>query len=276
MSKMYSVRVVMAVTAALLAAACFGRGSAEAHSRDFLEVFNGYDDPIIRNFYIRFSSNIDDNKNPQESSSVSARIKRRLAEKYKRPLSEVSLTTHRYIAHQWPYSGSIPLSDLLILENKYPGCKPVIIDTWRKFCRENNDVIAQEFGWLQSRSIAEAYCGFLYYTHLLGDWLPPPENTDYRYLMPVDKIVRELNKTARHMIKSDENKRFCDELNTKLSEAMMAGTSPQMQAKKVLEALKSMKLGTMLHKRFGEKGQMDETRHPYREEDEQTGLKKAA
>ena len=276
MIEMSSVRIVTAVAVTLLAVVSYGRGSAVAHSTDFKEVVNGYCDPVLWRFYLKFTSEIDDNKNPEDSTSVSARIKRRIAEKNGLTVKEVSLTAHRYIAHQWPYNGSIPASDLIILEKKFPGCKADIREIWGTFCRESNDTIAREFGWQQARHLAQAYCAVLYYTHLLADWLPPPVNNDYRYLMPVEKIVAELQRAVESMGRSDVHKKYCEDFRKKMAAALASGTSPQRQAELALETLKSMKIGTMLHERFGAHGQMDESRHPYREEAvQQKGVKAA-
>lgn len=271
-----SLRVGAVVVAALLAVTCHGRGTAPAHSTDFKEVINGYDDPDLRNFYLKFTSDIDDNKNPENSTSVSARIKRRIAENNGLTVKEVSLTAHRYIAHQWPYNGAIPASDLMILEGKFPGCTKDIREIWGRFCQESNDAVAREFGWQQAKHLAESYCAILYYTHLLADWLPPPVNSSYRYLMPVEKIVAELQRAVERLGRSDEHKQFCREFQTKMSTALAMGPSPQRQAELALEALKSAKLGTKLHEYYGVRGQMDESKHPYREESEQPQLQKAA
>ena len=269
-------RAVTVVVAAMLAVTCHGRGTAAAHAADFKEVFNGYYDPALWNFYLKFTSDIDDNKNAEESTSVSARIKRRIAEKNGLTVKEVALTAHRYIAHQWPYNGSIPASDLIILENKFPGCKSDIREIWGKFCRESNDDIAREFGWQQAKHLAQAYCAVLYYAHLLADWLPPPVNNDYRYLMPVEKIVAELQKSVESVGRSDEHKKYCEEFRAKMTAALAAGTTPQKQAEFVLAALKDMKIGTMLHERFGVHGQMDESKHPYKGDESQPAHLKAA
>lgn len=238
---------------------------------------NGYNDDRLFAFYKKFSADIDDNKNPEFSQSVSARIKQRIAKKTGKSVKEVSLTAHRYIAHQWCYGGSIPLSDLSILEGKYPGCKKDIVEIWKAFCSESDNTIAQEFGWLQSKHLAKAYCSILYSTHLLADWLPPPVNNDFQYLMPVDKIVAELQRSVERMGSSDAHKEYCKEFQAKMAEALNQGSSQQKRAEFVLDALKSMKLGSKLHEYYGTKGQMDEKRHPYtQEEDEQPLVKDAA
>ena len=54
--------------------------------------------------------------------------------------------------------------------------------------------------------------------------------------------------------------------------ALAKGMAPQSKAELALQALKDMKLGTMLH----ESGQMDESKHSYKEESSQPELKKAA
>jgi len=264
------------VLASLLSVTCNARGTAKAHAMDFREVIDGYNDSALFDFYQKFTSDIDDNKNPESSSSVSARIKRRIAERQGITVKEVSLTAHRYIAHQWPYDGSIPASDLIILEKKFPGCKSDIREIWGKFCGESNNTIAQEFGWQQSKHLAQAYCSVLYYTHLLADWLPPPINSDYRYLMPVDRIVAELQKAVEKMGSSDAHKKYCQEFRMKMSTALALGSSPQKQAELALEALKGMKVGTKLHEYYGTKGQMNEVKHPYTKESEQQPVKKAA
>lgn len=252
------------------AMSCHGRGSASAHATDFKEVFNGYSDLDLWLFYAKFSSDIDDNKNAEVSSSVSARIKRKLAEKKGVTVRDIPFTMHRYIAHQWVYGGSIPPADLMILENRYPGCTDDIRRIWSQFCKENNDIIAQEFRLPQR--LAEAYCAILYYTHLLGDWLPAPENSDWEYLMPVEKIVLELQNAVGKLGHGDKHKEYCDRFQVTLKTALAKGLAPQSKAELVLQALKSMKLGTMLH----ESGQMDESKHSYKEEAAQTELKKAA
>lgn len=269
-------RIAFVIVSCVLAVSCYGRGSADAHAKDFREVFNGYNDPTLWKFYLKFTSDIDDNKNPETSSSVAARIKRRIAQNNGLTVKQVSLTAHRYIAHQWPYFGSIPPSDLAILERKYPGCTKDIREIWGRFCRENNDAAAQEFGWQQAKHLAQSYCAVLYYTHLLADWLPPPANRDYEYLMPVDKIVAELQRAVERMGSSDAHKRFCKEMQMKMSTALALGTNPNSQAVLVLDALKDLKLGTMLHKYYGLNGQMDEAKHPYKEDEGQPALKKAA
>ena len=269
-------RFALVALASILAVSCYGRSSAAAHSTDFREVFNGYYDSDLWNLYLKFTSDIDDNKNPENSNSVSARIKRRIAANNGMTVKEVSLTAHRYIAHQWPYNGSIPASDLMILEKKFPGCTKDIREIWGQFCRESNDAVAREFGWQQAKHLAQSYCAILYYTHLLADWLPPPVNNDYRYLMPVDKIVAELQRAVERLGSSDKHKQFCMEFQMKMSAALALGTSPQKQAELALEALKSAKLGTRLHEYYGVRGQMDELKHPYKEEPVQPGQKKAA
>ena len=266
-----------AVIFTLFAVTCYGRGSAKLHANDFFDVINGYNDQGLRTFYEKFSSDIDDNKDAEHSSSVSARIKRRIAAKSGRTIKDIHFSAHRYIAHQWPYNGSIPGSDLLILEYKFPGCKEDIREIWGAFCRENNEAIAREFRWQQAPHLAKAYCAVLYYTHLLADWLPPPVNKgDYQYLMPVNRIVAELQRAVESMGRSDSHKKYCEEFRKKMGAALAANPSPSKQAELVLEALKSMKLGTMLHERFGLHGQMDEAKHPYREESQQPQLQKAA
>ena len=269
-------RYVLAIIFVTLAVSCHGRGSAVAHSTDFKEVVNGYFDSTLWNFYLKFTSDIDDNKNAENSNSVSAQIKRRIAEKNGITVKEVNLTAHRYIAHQWPYHGAIPASDLLILERKFPGCTRDIRDIWGRFCRENNNTVAKEFGWQQSRHLAQSYCAILYYTHLLADWLPPPVNNDFRYLMPVDKIVAELQRAVERIGSSDAHKQFCKEFRMKMSTALAMGSSPQRQAELALETLKSAKLGTKLHEYYGVRGQMDEKKHPYREEAVKPVVKKAS
>ena len=269
-------RFVLAAILVTLAVSCHGRGSAVAHSTDFKEVINGYFDPALWNFYLKFTSEIDDNKNAENSNSVSAKIKRRIAANNGITVKEVTLTAHRYIAHQWPYNGSIPASDLLILERKFPGCTKDIREIWGRFCRESNNIVAHEFGWQQAKHLAQSYCAILYYTHLLADWLPPPVNNDYRYLMPVEKIVAELERAVERLGSSDAHKQFCNEFRMKMSTALAMGASPQRQAELALEVLKSAKLGTKLHEYYGVRGQMDEKKHPYREEDAKPEAKKAA
>ena len=259
-----------------LVMACYGRSSARAHAVDFIEVFNGYDDPILRRIYEKFSFDVDDNKNAEVSTSVSARIKRRIAEKNGLSIKEVHLTAHRYIAHRWPYRGSIPFSDLAILEKKYPGCTEDIREIWGSFCRENNDRIAREFGWQQAKHLAQAYCEVLYYTHLLADRLPPPENTKYDFVMEVEKIVERLQEAVKRMGSSTEHQLYCKAFNSQMSAALSAGRDSKEKAKFALEALKSMKLGTMLHEHYGIHGQMDEVRHPYHVEETKQDSKDAA
>lgn len=265
---------------AVISITCLGpalaRGSAEKHAKDFFEVIDGYCDNDLKKIYETFSSNIDDNKNAEVSSCVSARIKRKIAQTHGMSVRDVHLTAHRYIAHNWPFAGKIPEID--ILENKFPGCRKDVQEIWSEFCRESSDTIAREFGWQSAPRLAQSYCAILYYTHLLADRLPPPENDpdQYKYIMGVDKIVRELQLTIERMGSSERHKKYCDEFRQKMSAALAAGKSPQDQAVHVLAALKSMKIGTMLHEYYGKNGQMDESRHQYREEPEQSELKKAA
>lgn len=274
--KMIRARLFLSTVVVIVAITCYGRGSAAAHATDFKEVFNGYNDPALWSFYIKFTADIDDNKNPERSSSVSAQIKRRIAESKGVSVKVVSLTAHRYIAHQWPYSGSIPAADLSILDKKYPGCVRDIREIWGKFCRDSNDAIAQEFGWQQAKHLSQSYCAILYYTHLLADWLPPPVNNDFQFLMPVEKIVAELQRSVERMGSSDAHKQFCRDFQMKMNAALARGSSPQKQAEFVLEALKEAKLGTMLHNYYGIRGQMDEIKHPYKEDTQQQELQKAA
>lgn len=269
-------KLIFAAISAIMAITCYGRGSAAAHTTDFREVFNGYYDPALWKFYLNFTTAIDDNKNPENSNSVSAQIKRRIAENNGLSVKEVSLTAHRYIAHQWPYNGSIPASDLMILERKFPGCTRDIREIWGRFCRDSNNTVAQEFGWQQARHLSQSYCAILYYTHLLADWLPPPVNNDFRFLMPVEKSVAELQRSVERLGSSDKHKQFCKVFQTKMAAALAKGTSPNRQAELALEVLKDAKLGTLLHEYYGVKGQMNETKHPYKEDAQQQELKKAA
>ena len=272
-----SLRIAVVVLLVLLAITSYGRGSAKLHANDFIEVFNGYDDQGLRTFYEKFSSDIDDNKNAEQSTSVSARIKRRIAAKSGRSIKDIHFSAHRYIAHQWPYNGFIPVSDLIVLEYKFPGCKDDIREIWGAFCRENNEAVAREFRWQQAPKLAQAYCAVLYYTHLLADWLPPPVNNgDYQYLMPVNKIVAELQRAVESMGSSDKHKQYCGEFKKKMGAALAASPSPSRQAELALDALKSMKIGTMLHEYYGVHGQMDEVKHPYREEAARQESRKAA
>lgn len=253
----------------------FAHGSADKHVQDFLDVIDGYDDYSLRQFYKGFTSDIDKFKDSETSSSVTARIKRLIAKKKGISVNDVRLRKHRYIAHQWPYQGAIPKADLMLIENDYPGTSEDIIRIWAEFCREKNDYITSEFALQRSPWVAKAYCAIVYYTHLLGDWLPPPENKDFEYVMPIDRIVEGIMESVRSVGRSDAHTKYCDELAMKLTTAKaLGGNSPQQQAVKILEALKAAKIGTMFHERFGVNGQMDESRHPYRAEEQP--LRKAA
>lgn len=261
---------------AILAMPCltFARGDANEHAKDFLAVINGYDDYRLRQFYKKFSTDLDNNKNAETATSISARIKRAIATRYGVDVRSIAFHhKHRYIAHQWKYQGSIPYEDLQLIEKYYPNCREDIIKIWQQFCRESNDYITSEFALQRTPWIAKAYCSILYYTHIIADWLPDV-NSDFDYLMPLDTVVQELVSAVRSMGRSKEHQQYCSELEMKLNAAKaMGGGSPQQQAVKILEALKEMKIGTMIHTRFGP--YMDESRHPYKEESQQ-GLKKAA
>ena len=251
------------------------RSGAEKHAEDFIQVFDGYDDYSLRQFYKKFSSDIDKFKDSETSDSITARIKRYLASKQNVSVSEIHLKKHRYIAHQWPYQGAIPREDLLLIEKDYPGATEGIVRIWQQFCREKNDYIANEFALQRSPWLAKSYCAIIYYTHLLGDWLPPPENKDFDFVMSIDRIVDGILSAVREMGRSEEHVRFSNELEKSLKAAKAAGgSSSQQQAVRILDALKAAKLGTMLHSRFGK--YMDESRHPYTEKDAQPQSQKAA
>ena len=248
-------------------------GKASEHSKVFRQVINGYDDYRLRQFYDKFSSDIDNNKNAETSTSISARIKRAIASKYGVNVKAVSFTKHRYIAHQWRYQSNIPYEDLQLIEKTYSDCREDIIKIWQQFCRESNNYITSEFALQRSPWIAKSYCAILYYTHIVCDWLPDV-NDDYDYLMSLDDIVDELVLAVQSMGRSDRHKKYCSEFEMKLRTALRLGNSNQGKAVKILEVLKEMKIGTMLHEHFGK--YMDESRHPYQEETVGMEYKKAA
>ena len=257
---------ILLVAVCLIAARnAHARASAAAHATDFIEVINGYDDYQLVQFYKKFSSDIDNNKDAEASSSISARIKRAIAAKYQIDVRSVGFHhKHRYIAHQWKYGGAIPREDLSLIERYYPDCRDDIIRIWQQFCKEKNDYITSEFALQRAPWIAKSYCAVLYYTHIIADWLPDA-NSDFDFLMPLDTVVAEIVGAVNSMGRSDEHKKFCQELEMKLKTAKaLGGASPQQQAVKILEALKEIKLGTMIHERFGP--YMDESRHPYHED----------
>ena len=230
----------------------FAHGDRFAHAEDMQRVFDGYEDENLRQFYAKFSSCIDVGPN-----SVEKRIRKGLAEKF--PGQEIKLTKHRYVAHSWFYGGAIP--DLTLLERRYPGCKEVIVDVWRKFCNESNSTIEREFGLYSAPKIASAYCAMIYYTHLLGDW-DPRDNTDFDYLMPPKDIVAQLIKACKDMFGRSSHADYCNRFEAELKKALQSKVVKQDQGVAVMQALWSLKVGTELHNTFAGKG-LDETRHPW-------------
>ena len=272
--KCISLSFVFASVVSLAPVCMFAYGSADMHAKDFVAVINGYDDYRLRQFYKKFSSDIDSNRNAETSTSLSAQIKRAIAAKYKVDVKSVHFYhKHRYIAHQWKYQGNIPYEDLQLISKYYPDCLEDIKNIWQRFCRGSNDYIASEFALQRSPWIAKAYCAILYYTHIICDWLPEV-NRDYDYLMSLDNVLLELVGVMESMGRSEAHKNFCKEFESKLKAAKaLGGGSEQQQAVHMLRALKEMRIGTMLHERFGP--YMDESRHPYKEDAEQQ-LRKAA
>ena len=266
----------------IVVAACFpvcARGSKAKHAQDFMEVVNGYNDYRLKMFYEQFSSDIDKFSDAETSTSITACIKRLIAEKKNISVHDVHLHKHRYIAHQWPYQGAIPYEDLLLIDQDYPGLREDIISVWARFCRRQNDYIASEFAIQSAPWLSKAYCAILYYTHLLGDWLPYPENRDFEYVMPIDNIISGIEEAVGSMSRSEEHKKYCAEMKEELRKAKaLGGASSQQQAVTILEALKRLKIGTRFHelKGVGGKRIMDESRHPFSEDEGQPALKKAA
>ena len=238
----------------------FAHSDRFAHATDMQKVFDGYQDETLREFYARFSSCIDLGPN-----SVEKRIRKRLAEAF--PGQEIKLTKHRYIAHSWFYGGAIP--DLTLLERKYPGCKRVVIEVWRKFCDESNSWIEREFGLYRAPWIASAYCAMLYYTHLLGDWDPRDNKDIYddvgnnTYLMPPKDIVVQLVQACRDMFGKSSHSDYCIRFKEELEKALKSKVSKPDQGVAVMKALWSLKVGTELHNTFAGKG-LDESRHVWK------------
>jgi len=241
---------ILCLLIGICASVSFAHGNRYAHADDMQKVFDGYDDNILRQFYAKFSSSLDLGEN-----GVEKRIRRGLAERF--PGQKIKLTKHRYVAHSWYYAGSIP--DLTLLERRYPGCKEVIIDIWRKFCTESNSTIEREFGLYQSPWIASAYCSMLYYTHLLGDW-DPRDNTDFDYLMPPKDIVAQLVKACKTVFEKTSHSDYCNRFEETLKRALNSKTSKPEKGVAVMQALWSLKVGTELHNTFAGKG-LDESRH---------------
>lgn len=242
------------IAAGLFVQGAFAHGNRFEHAKDMQKVFDGYEDENLRQFYAKFSSCIDTGPN-----SVEKRIRKGLAEKF--PGQKIKLTEHRYVAHSWFYGGAIP--DLTLLERRYPGCKEVIVDVWRKFCNENNSTIEREFGLYGAPKIASAYCSMLYYTHLLGDW-DPRDNTDssYSYLMLPKDIVEQLIKACKDMFGRSSHSDYCGRFEAELRKALQSKVVKQDQGVAIMQALWSLKVGTELHNTFAGKG-LDETRHPW-------------
>lgn len=235
----------------------FAHGDRFAHAADMQKVFDGYKDETLRQFYAGFSSCIDTGPN-----SVEKRIRKRLAEKF--PGQEIALTKHRYVAHSWFYGGDIP--ELTLLERKYPGCKEVIVDVWRKFCNESNSWIEREFGLPRKSKIAPSYCAMLYYTHLLGDW-DPHDNTDFDYLMPPKDIVAQLVKACNDMFGKSSHSDYCTRFKEELDKALKSKVSKQDQGVAIMKALWSLKVGTELHNTYAGKG-LNESKHIWTPEPE--------
>lgn len=245
-------KVILAVITFSLAAVVFAHGDRFAHAADMQKVFDGYSDETLRQFYAKFSTSIDTGPD-----SVEKRIRKRLEEKY--PERTITLTKHRYVAHSWYYGGAIP--DLKLLENRYPGCKGVIVDVWRQFCKESNSKIEEGFGLRRSPWIASAYCSMLYYTHLLGDW-DPKDNTDFDYLMQPEEIVSQLVKACKDMFGRSSHSDYCLQFETTLHDAIKSKSVKQEQAVAVMQALWSLKVGTELHNTYAGKG-LDESKHKW-------------
>lgn len=248
--------LLVAVVAGFSAWGVFAHNDRYAHAADMQKVFDGYQDDDLRKFYAKFSSCIDTGPN-----SVEKKIRQRLAEKF--PGQVIELTKHRYVAHSWFYGGDIP--DLTLLERKYPGCKGVIIEVWRKFCNESNSWIEREFGLYRVQKIASApkiasaYCAMLYYTHLLGDW-DPRDNSDFDFLMSPKDIVLHLVKACQDMFGKSSHSDYCIRFKDALEKALKSQVSKPDQGVAVMQALWSLKVGTELHNTFAGKG-LDESKH---------------
>ena len=244
--------LIMVLVGGFSVSGAFAHGDRFAHAEDMQKVFDGYQDESLRQFYAKFSSSIDTGLD-----CISDKIREKLAEKF--PGQEITLTKHRYVAHSWFYGGAIP--DLTLLERKYPGCKDVIIDIWRKFCNESDSWIRREFGLYGTPKIARAYCAMLYYTHLLGDWTP--ENIDFDYLMPPKDIVAQLVQACEDIFGKTSHADYCIRFKDGLEMALRSKVSKSDQGVAVLQALWSLKVGTELHDAWAGKG-LDESRHMWK------------
>lgn len=240
--------------------AAFGHGSKSVHAAEFKAVINGYDDPTLNAFYLKFSSGID--------SGLLNDIRTALGEKFGCSELHVSFGDHRFYAHSWPFGDHIPRNKLDKIENIHQGAWEAIEPVWQKFCGEQISYVMSELRF--PRKQARAFCAVLYYVHLLGDW-DPNDNTMFRYVMPCSEIVERLN--SQFTVIFINHPDMAMEIRTRLSAAAASSPNDCQKSLAIMSALRELKIGTKIHNTWG---QYFESKHPYREESEQPQLQKAA
>ena len=137
----------------LICSVCYGHGSASLHYDDVLCVFNGYGDADFMELCKDISSGIDNE----------------LPRRFRELVGPVP-GNHRILGHGWTLNEAIPKETFDKLVARYPGKEKEVIEIWRNFARNINEVAYLKSGLPKSQ--ANALASFIYDIHLLGDLEP--------------------------------------------------------------------------------------------------------